>query len=284
MMGLSVPPPVTEVFEPTGTIAGPLCVDTHAHVYRAFDQNIFLNAAASNARRLGHGLGVVMLTECKKDFVFRSWRDTGRINDWSFESNCEDFTLLAHRDGELALVVIAGRQVITAERLEVLALGVDAEFKDGQPIGETVAQVRGRGALPVVPYGVGKWTGERGRIISRLIESHADHGLVMGDNGGRPTIGPRPPHFDQAAAHRITILPGTDPLPLRSCQRQACRFGIRLEGSFSPGTLGRDIKERLAKLGPVPPRFGDHVSLIRALYQQVALRIDRKLLGGRGVL
>ncbi len=286
MMSITEPPPATEpqASEQTGLIPGPLCVDTHVHVYRAFDHETFLDAAADNAKRLGRGLGVIMLTETRGEHVFRQWHDRNRVGAWTFNPNEEDFVMFAQRDGELALAVIAGRQIITQERLEVLALGVDAEFEYGRPIAETVSAVRGRDALPVVPYGFGKWTGERGQIISRLIELHADHGLVLGDNGGRPTLGPRPPHFDQAAAHRVTILPGTDPLPLRSCQRQACRFGVRLDGTFRRETLGREVKTRLAAAGPVPPRFGDHVSLPRAVYQQLALRLDRKLFKGKGVL
>ncbi len=284
MITVTTPTPPQAVRDPAAVIAGPLCIDTHVHVYPAFDETVFLDAAMSNAKKLGRGLGVIMLTECRDDHVFARWRDVGGFGPWTFATNGEPETLIASRDGEVALIIIAGRQVITAERLEVLALGTDASFKDGEKIDQTIAVVRGQDALPVIPYGFGKWTGERGHTLSGLIETHAKQGLVLGDNGGRPTIGPRPPHFDQAAAHRLTLLPGTDPLPLRTCQRQACRFGVILPGPFDRATLAHDIKAQLATLGPVPRRFGDHISLPRALYQQIALRLDRKLLGGRGKL
>ena len=279
------------------SIDGPLYVDTHVHIYRAFDPARLLDAAVRNVR--GHGrepgaMPVLMLTECRADHVFARWRDIGQLGAWRFVApeptpGERNPVLFGFHEDETrpSLALVAGRQIITKQRIEVLALGTDETLPDGHDLDETIADVRGRGALPVVPYGFGKWTGTRGAAVSRLIEAQSRQGeakLVLGDNGGRPTFGPRPPHFDQAAAHRVTILPGTDPLPLRSCQRQAGRFGVRIEGPLPTASFVTELLAKLADLGPVPPRFGDHVSLLRAVYQQVALRIDRKLLGGKGRL
>lgn len=260
---------------PGEVVAHRLHVDTHVHVYPVFDEEALLDAATAHVTAHRGEVGVLCFTERGVDHVFRRWRDAGTVGRWTLSGNGEPETLLATRDGQLRLVILAGRQVITAERLEVLALGVDAEFEDGRSIEETVDAVRGAGALAVVPYGFGKWTGQRGRVLSRLIERRHSEGLILGDNGGRPTLGPRPPHFDQAAAHRMTILPGTDPLPLRSCQRQAGGFGVVIDGPFTRATLAAQIKQKLVGLGPVPHRYGDHISLSRAVYQQVALRVDR---------
>lgn len=285
-----------------GARLGPLYVDTHVHVYPAFDPVALLDAAVHNVRTYGHldnergALAVLMLTECRKDHVFRAWREAGAVGPWRFEpsesqADPDNPVLFAHREDaptdQPVLALVAGRQIISDCRLEVLALGTDETVPDGHALDETIAEVRGRNALPVVPYGFGKWTGVRGEAVSRLIEAQSLKNtprLVLGDNGGRPTFGPRPPHFDQAAAHRVTILPGTDPLPLRTCQRQAGRFGVRVEGPVSRSRFVPELLERLAELGPVPPRFGDHVSLVRAVYQQIALRLDRRLLGGKGKL
>lgn len=281
------------------TVRGPLYVDTHVHIYPAFDAVTLLDAAVANAAKYAPGfdqqpdaLPVLMLTECRQDHVFAGWRERGgdrALGPWRFEPFPKDAPALlaTHHETGNKLALVAGRQIITDCRLEVLALGSDETFEDGLDLDETIALVRGRGALPVVPYGFGKWTGKRGSAVSRLIESQSLKNaprLVLGDNGGRPTLGPRPPQFDQAAAHRVTLLPGTDPLPLRSCQRQAGRFGVRVDGPLRRDMFVADLLDKLVNLGPVPPRFGDHVSLLRAVYQQVALRVDRKLLGGQGRL
>ena len=273
-------------------VPGPIYVDTHVHIYPAFDTVALLDAARRNVRKHSHtqhALGVLMLTECRNDHAFARLRDAQTLGPWRFTHDGQQPVLFAHRDDthEPQLALVAGRQIITKQRLEVLALGTDHAFSDGHDLDETIAEVRGQNALPVVPYGFGKWTGARGAAVSRLIETQALQNaprLVLGDNGGRPTFGPRPPHFDQAAAHRVTILPGTDPLPLRSCQKQAGRFGVRLPGPIARKSFVADLLQQLAELGPVPPRFGDHVSLPRAIYQQLALRLDRKLLRGKGKL
>ncbi|MEM1445438.1 MAG: hypothetical protein AAGF84_05235 [Planctomycetota bacterium] len=290
------PAAAQEAIAPADALAGPFYVDTHVHVYPAFDAVALLNAAVGNAAKHAPGFGrepdalpVLMLTECRADHVFAKWRGQKSLGPWRFEPfpNDQSALLATHEDDGRRLALVAGRQIITDCRLEVLALGTDHTFEDGRELDETIAQVRGRGALPVVPYGFGKWTGKRGAAVSRLIESQSLQNtprLVLGDNGGRPTFGPRPPHFDQAAAHRVTILPGTDPLPLRTCQQQAGRFGVRVEGPLRRDAFVTELLGKLTHLGPVPPRYGDHVSLLRAVYQQLALRIDRKLLGGKGKL
>ncbi|MEM7577159.1 MAG: hypothetical protein AAF328_06755 [Planctomycetota bacterium] len=300
----STPPDPAAVATPRkepDSLPGPFYVDTHVHVYPVFDAVALMDAAVANTAQHAPGfapepeaLPVLMLTECRKDHAFATWRDRATLGPWRFErfpqnQGQDQPALLATRedDENQPIAVVAGRQIITDCRLEVLALGTDEAIDDGLPLDETIALVRGRAALPVVPYGFGKWTGKRGAAVSRLIEAQSlDNAppLVLGDNGGRPTLGPRPPQFDQAAAHRVTILPGTDPLPLRSCQRQAGRFGVRVDGPLPRETFVADLLDQLARLGPVPPRFGDHVSLLRAVYQQLALRLDRKLLGGQGKL
>lgn len=52
---------------------------------------------------------------------------------------------------------MAGRQIVTAEKLEVLALGTDLDIDDGRPIREVLSLVTENGGLPVIPWGAGKW-------------------------------------------------------------------------------------------------------------------------------
>jgi hypothetical protein len=72
---------------------------------------------------------------------------------------------------ESNLYIIAGRQINSIEDIEILALGTSNFFSDGQPIAESLKQIRKVRALPVILWGVGKWLGKRGKIISDLIRS-----------------------------------------------------------------------------------------------------------------
>jgi hypothetical protein len=257
-----------------------LRVDPHVHAYDIFDHGLLLDTAAKNFRRAGAVAGLLCLTETSRDHAFRRWREEGRVGDWRVYETDDTALLRLEHDRSLPMWALAGRQIITADRLEVHALGVDAEFADGRDTVDTIAEVRGAGALAVLPYGVGKWTGSRGRLVSQLIERYADGGIVLGDNSGRITLGPRCPQFDQAAAHRLTLLPGTDPLPMRGMEKRVATLGVVLDGPFADYDFAGQIKRKLAGLGPVPHRFGRHLSPLGAMLQQIGLRIGRNRSSG----
>ena len=78
---------------------------------------------------------------------------------------------MAIRPGTLPVLVIAGRQIVSAERIEVLALGTRTQIPDGQPLAATIDAVRADGALAVLPWGFGKWWGARGRMVDAYLET-----------------------------------------------------------------------------------------------------------------
>ena len=272
----------------TGLAVAEAFVDSHVHLYPVYDRTTFFDAAERNVRRAGGTVGVLCLTERPTEDAFdqlRAGHPRPGAEPWSFEDNGEGITLLgrrAGRDGDerIRLVLIAGRQVVTAERLEVLAIGLNEAVEEGLSLEKTVLRVQGRGALAVLPWGLGKWTGRRGEAVARMIDRQSGRGgfgtaLVLGDNAGRPGPGPRPPLFDMAAAKRMTLLPGSDPLPIALAQTHACSYGVILGGPFDPDHIGRQVIARLRDVGPVPRRFGDRHGLVSFVRQQVALRFAK---------
>ncbi len=273
-------------------------VDTHVHLYPAYDPGTFFDAAVRNVRRAAEGVSmgeagavvVLCLTERPTERAFAELRDTGVTGGggagrWRFEDNGEGMTLLGVREGgpgdgaaaAARVAVIAGRQVVTSERLEVLALGLDGDVEPGLSLEETVLRVQGRGALAVLPYGFGKWHGVRRDAVARLIDRQptGTQALMLGDNAGRPGFGPRPTLFDMAAAKRMTLLPGSDPLPITMAQRHACTYGVILPGPFDRARVGRQVLDGLRDVGPVPRRFGERHGLVSFVRQQVALRFAK---------
>ena len=196
-------------------------VDAHVHLHACFPCERFLDAAAANFARAGKDLpdvrdvvGCLMLTESAGVDGFAQLAD-GRLGtgSWQIASTQEDVSLIANRLGALPLFLIAGRQIATAERLELLALGTRARFPDRAPLRAALAAVAGSGAIPVVPWGFGKWTGRRGRLVADLLADAHDVRLYAGDNGGRPRGSLRPRLLALAERHGKLVLPGTDPLP-----------------------------------------------------------------------
>lgn len=179
--------------------------------------------------------------------------------------------VLRRRDGE-AIVVVAGRQIVTAERLEVLALGCVDELPDGRQIRDVVRAVADRDALAVIPWGFGKWLGRRGRIVRDMIECPNGLALYLGDNGGRMRALARPPLFEWAERRGLVVLGGSDPLPLPAHATRPGSYGSVLDLSADVSQPGSAVKAAIRALRCTPPAFGALSSFPAAISSQIALR------------
>src|SRR4030095_13902120 len=114
----------------------------------------------ANLSRHGEGLPTVLLAEMPGERVlavagrgYSAWRGCDAREPSSL--------VLGHR-----LLVIAGHQIVTSERIEVLAIACIENIADGLTLDATITAVRDAGAIPVLPWGVGKGSGERGRFVA----------------------------------------------------------------------------------------------------------------------
>ena len=187
------------------TDIGTLLVDAHVHVYDCFDIDTLLDAALHNfnhaAKKTGlyNGFsGVLLLSETSNDNWFLRSSMVDSCSHWQIEKT-RDKTVLQARlltdnaDNINVIYIVAGRQIITAEGLELLALVTDSTFKDGLPINSALSTVREQDAVPVLPWAAGKWLGKRGKILSSLLAAEVNNDLCLGDNSGRPALPTRPP-------------------------------------------------------------------------------------------
>ena len=77
-----------------------------------------------------------------------------------------------------------------------------------------IRAVQENNALPVIPWGAGKWMGKRGEIVRRIMEDQKYYPVFMGDNGNRPFFWKKPAIFDEAKEKfNIANISGSDPLP-----------------------------------------------------------------------
>ena len=137
---------------------------------------------------------------------------------------------------------MAGRQIVTKEKLEVLALTTDRPFEEGTPIQDTLESVLSVGGIPVIPWGFGKWWGKRGKILTDLLQSQTAPGFSLGDNSGRPGFLPYPSQFEQAQKKGIRILPGSDPLPFPTEYWRPCSVGFAVTGKLHDETPATDLR------------------------------------------
>ena len=234
-----------------------ILVDAHVHLHDCYVPARFLDSAAANFERAAaeHGWdrtpGALLFTESAgTDWFGRLARvAAGRaelpLGSWGLEETGDPAALRA-RSEDRELLLIAGRQVVAREGLEVLLLGTRAFVADRLPIQEVLAEGERAGALRVIPWGVGKWLFGRGRLLDELLRSAPAHdSLFLGDSSGRPFFWPRPRQFAAAAEQGIRVLAGTDPLPFPSEVRRPGRYGFRLE---NPGDVARPAEAIRAAL------------------------------------
>lgn len=261
-----------------------LLVDGHVHFHNCFSWEDFLNAAAANfaqaRRRLqvaGDSPGCLLLTESAGMDQYRVLSSQPEIVEslgWHIVESGEECSVILNR-GEDTLILLAGRQIVTAENLELLAIGCERAPTDGSPIRHALRAVAEAGAVPILPWGFGKWLGQRARTVRDLLLSHDLPCFYLGDNGGRLRMMPPPALFEQARNKEIPILPGSDPLAIPAHVRRPGSYGFVLgswEKNFPPA---EEIKRRIRSLQQSPPTFGAPSSLLDGLASQFTIRWRR---------
>ena len=148
------------------------------------------------------------------------------------------------------IYILAGRQIVTEENLEVLALATAELFDDGYPLEETIQQVLEKGGVPVIPWGFGKWMGRRGKRLQALLKS-PPAGLFLADSSSRPDFWPEPVFFEQARRAGLAILSGTDPFPLRSEMGRAGLAGFKIAGALEATKPATSLRQALFRASHV---------------------------------
>lgn len=265
-------------------VSGPFLIDGHVHYYPNFDRDGFFDSALANFRRAAGAFGSsseyagwLLFAESAGMNYFRRFRDAaGRAagDVWTFHGTGEAESLVAQRDAEARLLLIAGRQIITSEGLEVLALCCDAEVRDGQPLASVIGAASGLDAIAVLPWAFGKWWSGRGGLIDRLVRSIHPTCIFLGDNGGRTPLIPRPRPFRVAESRGIGILPGSDPFPLRCDQKRTGGYGFAIDGTIERSRPAAALKRLLRNGTGRPLPYGHRIGVLGFCRNQLLIRVN----------
>lgn len=240
-----------------------LAIDAHVHLHDVASARQALADAQSRmaSARGAHATGVVMLAERSGFDVFEALR-AGLVATEESEALWLDDTR--------RLLVLAGRQIITVEKLEILGLATTARMPDGMPAEQVVQKLDAADALVILPWGVGKWIGKRGKLIDRLLSAARPGRLFLGDNGGRP-------HFWKVAqfSSGLPVLPGTDPLPLAGWSKAIGTFGSIVHGTLPAERPSMALKKLLRDPDTRIERYGKLAHPLNFVADQVRLRLAR---------
>jgi hypothetical protein len=260
-----------------------LRADTHVHFHPCFEEGPFLDAAAESLLQDLAPTSVITAALCLTESHGDNWFATlARLGDgdaiqgteWrKLDTEERNSVIVEDRRGR-KLAIIAGRQIVCRERLEVLALGHLEVPDDGQPIRDVLRDVERAGAVPVLPWGFGKWTGDRKQVVQQLLDEPPCE-FVLGDNGGRLRMLAEPELFAVARKKGFCILPGTDPFPFHWDGRRVGSYGMEWRGGLEPGAPFRSLKSLIAEQGRAGERFGRLESLPAFIRNQVAIQLRR---------
>lgn len=264
-----------------------ILADAHVHIYDCFDLPTFFNSAIENFKKeascLTHNpvfTAVLFLTESQRENkFFELKKKNDHIKGWSMLNTEENYSMYLRSGDGQAVFLIAGRQIVAEENLEVLALGTDKVIEDGLSFASTIEQVLAEGAVPVIPWGAGKWIGKRGRILESYLRNISGTGLFLGDNGGRPFFWKNVLHFKLALDKGISILPGSDPLPFPDQCRKPGSFGFSMNGSISRESPFQDIKNLLYNTESSINSFGLPEAALGFIFNQVRMQIRKHISG-----
>jgi hypothetical protein len=260
-------------------------VDAHVHIHDCFNINNFMHSALQNfvkyRKKTGadeNSFNALLLTETARADYFSKLYQLESINDnqngsLTIQRTDEDCSLLIKFSNRQHLILIAGRQIVTAERLEVLALCTNKKFKDGEPIVDVIEKVQKADALAVVPWGFGKWIGKRSMVMDSLLDKINEQSFFLGDNSGRLMLTPEPRYFIKARNKGIQILPGTDPLPFASEFRRPGSFGFYIPGELSDKRPASELKKLLRNAAISITPYGRLETPLRFIKNQLAMQI-----------
>jgi hypothetical protein len=226
------------------------------HLYEHYNLPAAIRAAEQNLSAFPETQRALFLTERAECNFYARIRSEPKIVS-PFSVTLQEGTLSVGQ-----ILLFPGRQIATSERLEVLALACEAKFQDGVSLVEALAQAKKAGAIPVIPWSPGKWTGKRGALLHSILESANPGDFLLGDSSLRPRFSPEPKLFSVARKKGIGIISGTDPLPFAGQERLIGTFGFILDSGFNAAHPITSVRAALLKSNPDVRTIGKRDSLL----------------------
>lgn len=237
-------------------------LDAHAHIYPFHDVPALLLAALDHMPRIAPtDLRVLCLAERFDCSFFQALSqdeirlpgDRWRIAAWDPNGGVKIRHLPDHRD----IWILAGRQIVSAERIEICSLFSDTPIPDGLPARDILHDILAAGGLPALDWAPGKWLFQRGTLVRQLVSEFPPSQLALIDTSLRPFPWPAPRLYAAARRQGRAVLAGSDPLPFPGEEEIAgsyhCTFSI--PALADPARLVAPLKAALAS-GSLSMDFG----------------------------
>ncbi len=266
-----------------------ILIDTHLHIYDCYDIIRFFKEANRNFSYYNKNLkfaekyvGILFLTESDGFNYFDKLQENSNniIQDLENEGffikeSDEKCSLVFETADSNLIVIIAGQQIITKEKLEVLSLGTQQKIEYSLSLEETVKRINNIDAIPVLPWGFGKWLGKRSEVINSFIQKNHGNKFFLGDNSGRLALLKVPAQFKFSDQNKKIVLRGSDPLPIKSQEKKAGSFGFYFVSEIDLSNPFRDVKKMIYSLENEPDNYGKLENIFDFFKNQIMLRLTK---------
>ncbi|MBN2145225.1 MAG: hypothetical protein JW774_11440 [Candidatus Aureabacteria bacterium] len=212
-----------------------IAADTHVHLYPYYDlvqafKSGFnhLNSLMKNPSAVGPFTKLLFLTEGQPYHFFHQFKEgVLRIEGDEFTIQSVEERILEVTDSvKDKLYLIAGRQIVSKDRIEILGLMQDEDIQNGLASEEIIEQILSSEGIPVLSWAPGKWFFKRGKIIQSLLKRYSNQQILIGDTTLRPDIFKIPSVMLSAQEKGYQVLAGTDPLPFQGEEQYIGSYGI----------------------------------------------------------
>ena len=236
-----------------------IIVDAHVHVYPCYDAAVALWALMDNLTAIGPGaVKTALLAErfdCHFFQTLAEGRAEGLPSDLKVQGGADpEVMVITNPESSEKLFLFSGRQVVTAERIEVLASLSDAPIDDGLSVEKVIDKVLDNGGVPIVSWAPGKWLFKRHEVVAHLLARYSPGQLLLGDTTLRPVGSQQPRLMKKGEAIGFGLVAGSDPLPFTGEERRLGSYATLIEGSFQRA-LPVSSMRNLFRSTPLKSRF-----------------------------
>lgn len=176
------------------------------------------------------------------------------------------------QQGISRLCLIAGKQIVAREKIEVLGITVGQTIPDNLPARDVIDRIVEVGGIPVLPWAPGKWFFNRGKLVKELIDNSSSRQLVISDTSLRPTLWPMPRLMRHARKNGLIIIAGSDPLPIPGEETQMGAYGFLYQGPFDTEQPVASVRRMLTGSQDAFISAGRRNSVLQVIHRLKRLR------------
>ncbi len=261
------------------------CIDCHVHLYSRYDPALAFRHLSRNLDALAPpgstpAERVAVLTDGSSTDAFCRLRrgDSGTLPaGFSVSRTGDGDAIRISAAGMRDILLVAGRQVVTGERIELLSLASAPTDLDRLPAREVADRIRMAGGIPVASWAPGKWFGRRGRLVQELIDEASPGALLIGDTSLRCTGWTEPAAYRRAQDRGLSVVAGSDPLPLSGQERTMGSYGIVSDQPFDADHPAQALRRLLGQPAGTWRIAGRRVGPLTMLRRLVGLKVEKQI-------